>query len=209
MRGIFSKGHLSAHNAVENSNGKFWQRTFCWHGVLASRWLLKWAFPLWEWLICIKHALFSFFFLHLEDDVGARIWVLKREWVPLILIYLCCRSGRCYTATVSALIVCVSDPSRHWALLLFVTALASFLDEWQHAARNPRKKKTKNKIKCMSTLSHRNLWISTGLQRLCITRATLRFVPAKSWDIPAFLAGNVPEVFGLLMQLCKKLSTWL
>lgn len=77
---------------------------------------------------------FSVHFLHhsaLEDDVGARIWVLNSEWALLILIYLCCRSGRCYAETVSALIVCVSDPSRHWALLPLVTAVAS---SWWMAA---------------------------------------------------------------------------
>lgn len=106
-----------------------------------------------DWYVLSVHFfLIYLFFLHLEDDVGARIWLLKREWVPLILIYLCCRSGRCYTETVSALIVCVSDPSRHWALLLFVTALASFLDEWQHTARiRERKIKQKNaRLRCLT-----------------------------------------------------------
>lgn len=65
---------------------------------------------------------------------------LKRRMTsPLILIYLCWWSGRCCTKTVSALIVCACDPSRHWALLLFVSALASF---WWMAAHGADPQKT-------------------------------------------------------------------
>lgn len=105
-------------------------------------------------------------FLHMEYDVGATIWVSNSGWLPLILIYLCCRSGRCYTETVSALIVCVSDPSRHWALLLFVTALAS---SWRMAAHCTDPLKTH--VDAVSP----TLWISTGLQRLVITCAPFDF----------------------------------
>lgn len=137
-----------------------------------------------DWYVLSMH------FLHhgaLEDDVGAGIWVSNGERVPLILIYLCCRSGRCYTKTVSALIVCVSDPSRHWALLLFVTALAS---SWWMAARCTDPQKTH--VYAVSP----PLWISIGLQRVFITHV-LRFPNAKLWDMPVFFAGNVPRVIFL------------
>lgn len=131
-----------------------------------------------DWYILSMH------FLHhsaLEDDVGAGIWVSYGARVPLILIYLCCRSGRCYTKTVSALIVCVSDPSRHWALLLFATALAS---SWWMAARCTDPQKTH--VCAVSP----QLWISTGLQRVFITHV-LRFLNVKSWDMPVLS----PRVF--------------
>lgn len=138
-----------------------------------------------DWYVLSMHI------LHhgaLEDDVGARIWVLNSEWVPLVLIYLCCRSGRCYTKTVSALIVCVSDPSRHWALLLFVTALAS---SWWMAAHCTDPQKTH-----VCALSP-TLWIRIGLQRLFITHV-LWFLKEKLWGTPVFFAGNVPRVIFLV-----------
>lgn len=149
-----------------------------------------------DWYVLSMH------FLHqgaVEDDVGAGIWVSNGERVPLILIYLCWRSGRCYTKTVSALIVCVSDPSRHWALLLLVTALAS---SWWMAVRCTDPQKTH--VYAVSP----PLWISIGLQRLFITHI-LRFLNAQLWDMPVFLAGIVPRavlffcLFGLLVELCK------
>lgn len=72
------------------------------------------------------------------------MWVQGYEFeaandFPLILIYLCWWSGRCCTKSVSALIVCACDPSRHWALLLFVSALAS---SWWMAAHGADPQKT-------------------------------------------------------------------
>lgn len=57
----------------------------------------------------------------------------------LILICLCGWSGRCCTNTVSALIVCACDPSRHCALLLFVSARWLPGDEWQRMTQILRK----------------------------------------------------------------------
>lgn len=139
------------------SNGKFWQRTLCWHGAFASCRLLKSAFPLSEWLICIKYALFT----SVEDDVGAGIWIRKCEWLPPhIDLFVLVEWQVLYPDRVSFNCLCVwSEPTLSSLSVRFCAGFLLMNGSARHrSSENP----------CLCCLPPQ--WISAGLQRLFITR---------------------------------------